>query len=981
MNPNRGSYSALPVVISLALLVALAASAGAQTGSFQPGTREIFSLDLVRLEPTGLPKGVSLLTGSPQFVDRGGVRMMKSVGPVEFLIRLNETLPARFTLEFDVVSRNGNIGGPEFAFEGTPALSRSPRSAQVAWSHQRVAIYGGGIDRELKLPEGMGPELMGQFAELRVAFDGPASKLLTNGEVLYDLPNLPFPRGRVLRVFMHGVDDNLGAFYLAKLRIAEGGGVTIGTISQQPGPAPTAAPTLLNASPPTATALPVPAQPAPPAPPLAPMGPLPTGPGGPPGPTMVQSILVGTGISDITGPVAEVGMMGYGKFDQPSMGLHTRLYARAFIFAVPNGKRVVFVSAELGMMFSSVKQGVLKKLGQLYSGTYDDRNVMLSATHTHAGPGGYSHYAMYNLTTLGHVAQNYAAVVDGITEAIVQAHNRLAPATLSVAAGNIVGSASANRSMPAYILNPDARSIPAAPSAAPSGPRPLVPAPPPSPAWPDSVNPEMTVLSIHRGGTRVGAIAWFAVHNTSMTLTNLLVSSDHKGRAAYYFEKANGSIAPLKNYGGFVAAFPNGAEGDMSPNIAPGFKGPGADEFQSTEMIGYLEYATAEQLFIGPNQTPVTGDIDFRHSFVLMPGLPVPSTTHTNGVGLKFLCPGAYGASFMAGAEDGPTGMLSEGLALGSTMSFAELTAARALITGLVAALMPPLGLVITPLMAGSSDPCQEPKPVLIPSGGLHWTPDILPFQLLRIGPLAIAGIPGEMTVQAGRRLQARILTALAPVGVQRVILTGLANEYSGYITTPEEFNSQQYEGASTLFGRLTFEAYLQEFGKLADAMAGGQAVAAGPTPPDLGVGQLELQQGVVRDEVPAGESFGQVLVQPDSIVSRAPNAQVHVIFRSGHPKNDLRRNNTFFRIERDLGGGNWELVAWDSMPETKFFWGRPPNCPGNPCYWSSVGVNWMVPPTATPGTYRIRLVGSWKNGSTGALVRYQGTTIPFLVQ
>ena len=38
--------------------------------------------------------------------------------------------------------------------------------------------------------------------------------------------------------------------------------------------------------------------------------------------------LVGRGIAD-AGEVAEVGMMGYGRFDQQAAGLHTRLRARA----------------------------------------------------------------------------------------------------------------------------------------------------------------------------------------------------------------------------------------------------------------------------------------------------------------------------------------------------------------------------------------------------------------------------------------------------------------------------------------------------------------------------------------------------------------------------------------------------------------------------------------------------------------------------
>jgi hypothetical protein len=94
-----------------------------------------------------------------------------------------------------------------------------------------------------------------------------------------------------------------------------------------------------------------------------------------------------------------------------------------------------------------------------------------------------------------------------------------------------------------------------------------------------------------------------------------------------------------------------------------------------------------------------------------------------------------------------------------------------------------------------------------------------------------------------------------------------------------------------------------------------------------------------------------------------------------------LRRNNTYFRIERDLGGGNWALVAWDAMPETRLFWSRTPGGAATCAGCSSIGILWTVPTNATPGTYRIRFVGGWKGSATATPVRYQGTTNTFVVQ
>ena len=43
-----------------------------------------------------------------------------------------------------------------------------------------------------------------------------------------------------------------------------------------------------------------------------------------------------------------------------------------------------------------------------------------------------------------------------------------------------------------------------------------------------------------------------------------------------------------------------------------------------------------------------------------------------------------------------------------------------------------------------------------------------------------------------------------------RVVIAGLTNTYSSYITTIEEYGMQRYEGASTIFGPHTLDAYIQ---------------------------------------------------------------------------------------------------------------------------------------------------------------------------
>ena len=42
------------------------------------------------------------------------------------------------------------------------------------------------------------------------------------------------------------------------------------------------------------------------------------------------------------------------------------------------------------------------------------------------------------------------------------------------------------------------------------------------------------------------------------------------------------------------------------------------------------------------------------------------------------------------------------------------------------------------------------------------------------------------------------------------VVIAGLTNTYSSYVTTFEEYAMQRYEGASTIFGPHTLDAYIQ---------------------------------------------------------------------------------------------------------------------------------------------------------------------------
>ena len=66
---------------------------------------------------------------------------------------------------------------------------------------------------------------------------------------------------------------------------------------------------------------------------------------------------------------------------------------------------------------------------------YNEQNVAISGTHTHAGPGGYLQYVVYIVTSFGFVRQSFDVIVNGIEKAIIQAHENLSPGSISVNTG------------------------------------------------------------------------------------------------------------------------------------------------------------------------------------------------------------------------------------------------------------------------------------------------------------------------------------------------------------------------------------------------------------------------------------------------------------------------------------------------------------------------------------------------------------------
>ncbi|QIS01562.1 alkaline ceramidase [Nocardia brasiliensis] len=638
---------------------------------------------------------------------------------------------------------------------------------------------------------------------------------------------------------------------------------------------------------------------------------------------------IGVGLSDITGPAAECGMMGYSQFEQQTAGIHLRPRARAFIIGA-DGRRIVFVVAENGMIFQSVHRGVLAELARRFGDQYTEQNVVLTSTHSHSTCGGSSNDYAYNLSIMGFQQQVYDAEVDGIVEAIAAAHADLGPGSLALGRGEL-HDASVNRSRVAWELNPiaDKQHFPAA------------------------IDPAVTALSLVKGGRQVGTITWFATHNTSMTNQNRLISADNKGYAAFSYEHIEHGVRYLDGDPGFVAAFAQTNAGDMSPNLnlRPG-SGPTEDEFDNTRIIGERQYRASKDALAQAAST--SGPVDALLCYIDLADIAVDGRFTPDGQP-RHTAPAAAGVSLIAGSvEDGP-GLPGGPIPEGVRNPFLQA-----------------LGDPNAPAPAWLAD-AQAPKAIAAPLGLLPpvaWVPNVLPIQLVRIGELYLAAAGGEFTITAGLRIRRAVADALG-VPLEQVLMQGYANAYHEYVTTPEEYDAQQYEGASTLFGRYTLCAYQQEFTRLATAFAARQQVPRGPAPRDVSNLQPNFQPAPGPDATPPGRAFGDVLTQPAA--AYAAGTQVVAEFVSAHPKHNPRRNGTFLEVQRRNAAGEWTRVANEGEWAVKFHWSK------RGAAASVARFTWDIPTDVTPGRYRLRHYAD-SLSPDGALRPFMGTSNEFEV-
>ncbi len=266
------------------------------------------------------------------------------------------------------------------------------------------------------------------------------------------------------------------------------------------------------------------------------------------------SLWAGSAIQEIT-PEPGSPMSGYGdRGNKPSVGIHDKLFCRC-LFLQDGNNRIALVSADMLAFTPEMRQAILDRVQDL-----DIDLLLLAATHTHSGPGGYAKSWAVERFLMGTYSQTvFDNLASRIADTIHNAQERLQSVRVAYGMG----------SAPDLCRNRRREGGPA--------------------------DADVSVLRVEtREGTPVALVINFGAHPTVLSPENLLYTGDYAGMTATLLEDT--LHVPV--------LFFSGTLGDLKP-FYPGIQEWGdslEDQFEDARKIA--EALSREVLRISARNKP-----------------------------------------------------------------------------------------------------------------------------------------------------------------------------------------------------------------------------------------------------------------------------------------------------------------------------------------------------------------------------------------
>lgn len=277
-------------------------------------------------------------------------------------------------------------------------------------------------------------------------------------------------------------------------------------------------------------------------------------------------------------------------------------------------------------------------------------------------------------------------------------------------------------------------------------------------------------------------------------------------------------------------------------------------------------------------------------------------------------------------------------------------------------------------LQSDGYDKAQAEKVVCLAVGKLMQKAQ--PLQIMRIGSVAIAGVPFELTFEQANRTRTVLENTLSSAGVTKVIIATHANAYSQYVTTREEYAAQHYEGATCLFGPWSGAALTQELDKLAQGIVSGEKADPGAALMQKTPFKLVYTAAAIADPVIDRKGYGEIKADV-SKDTYAEGEWVTASFKGVNPRNvsnltirdsTLVDGYSYMEVQKQIDGDEWVTVLTDTDPYTTFR--RVSSARDG---WTAT-VGWLINGDSFDGgTYRLVY-----NGIAKSLVKAKMSYIPF---
>lgn len=531
---------------------------------------------------------------------------------------------------------------------------------------------------------------------------------------------------------------------------------------------------------------------------------------------------IGHGKAEITPKSRGISMMGYGMPHNKVLGVETPIWART-LFVKTLDSRALLINLEICFISDSIRQGVMNRLRQLAGwDSVRDEEVMLMAQHTHSAPSGYGHFAFYNIPTPGFVPEVLESYLGGIIKSIEMAISNLQPCTIKFGKSDFDAELPVvfNRSIPTYKENFEVsqENLATEPAMA--------------------IDRFMYLFSFSNGGRQVASANWFGVHSTSVPNYNTKINADNKGYAAHFLEKQMEAL-----YSEHTGLFGQTSAADTTPNFIwdkarKQYRGQFEDFLESAKFNGKLQAQKAIEIIENKNQemTKVEPFLKATFRFVDMSNVVASKEfiPMKYNVDVPKTSSPSFGVSFIIGTDEGPGASKIIGffVAVVSTIvrffhilkSYHAGEKEKKEVWDYYNSQNPKHVFVDSGnrKILGFGDPTKIPVPDFVDpllktmrsfyrNGSMRehsWSQKIMPVQLLLLGHVAIVGLPGEVTTISALRIRRQVLKRLEKMNITEVIISGYTNGYCGYLTTPEEYDTQNYEAGHTVFGKWTLPAF-----------------------------------------------------------------------------------------------------------------------------------------------------------------------------